>query len=136
MRHASYLSSSMVVKLGSWMQPLSRCWRVFNAKLVTGSSTYQSTTLKKSGETRIAVTLGSYTHSDPQTHFPCKIACQHRGHHQQPHFQLPSNHGCIIVQQCQMLESELNSDVLAMCLKNPQDAPAIVKSMRTDIKKV
>ena len=28
--------------------------------------------------------------------------------------------------QCQMLESELNSDVLAMCLKNPQDALAII----------
>ena len=32
-----------------------------------------------------------------------------------------------IVQQCQMLESELNSDVLAMCLKNPEDAPAILR---------
>ena len=37
--------------------------------------------------------------------------------------------------QCQILESELNSDidVLAMCLKNPQDVPAIVNSMKVDI---
>ena len=39
------------------------------------------------------------------------------------------------VQQCQMLESELTSDVLAMHLKNPQDAPAIVNSMKADILK-
>ena len=32
-----------------------------------------------------------------------------------------------------MLESELNTNVLALCLKNPEDAPAIVKSMKTDI---
>ena len=40
-----------------------------------------------------------------------------------------------IIQQCQMLESELNIDALAMCMKNPQDAPAIIKSLRTDILK-
>ena len=34
-----------------------------------------------------------------------------------------------------MLESELNFDVLAMCLKNPEDVPAIVKSMKMDILK-
>ena len=38
-----------------------------------------------------------------------------------------------IVQQCQMLESELNTNILPMCLKNPQNAPALVKSMKTDI---
>ena len=38
-----------------------------------------------------------------------------------------------IVQQCQLLESELNTKVLALCLKNPEDAPAIVKLMKTDI---
>ena len=32
-----------------------------------------------------------------------------------------------------MMASALKSDVLAMCLKNPQDAPTIVKSMKTDI---
>ena len=32
-----------------------------------------------------------------------------------------------------MLESKLNSKLLAMCLKNPQDAPTLVKSMKTDI---
>ena len=41
-----------------------------------------------------------------------------------------------IVQQCQMLESELNTDVLVLCLKNPEDAPATVKSTKTDIIKV
>ena len=35
-----------------------------------------------------------------------------------------------ITQQYQMLESELNSDVLAMCLKNPPCY--IVKSMKTE----
>ena len=38
-----------------------------------------------------------------------------------------------IVQQCQMLESDLNTNVLSLCLKNPEDAPATVKSMKTDI---
>ena len=38
-----------------------------------------------------------------------------------------------IVQHCQMLDSELNTNILALCLKNPEDAPAIVKSMKTDI---
>ena len=32
-----------------------------------------------------------------------------------------------------MLESELNTNVLALCLMNPENAPAIVKSMKTDI---
>ena len=32
-----------------------------------------------------------------------------------------------------MLESELNTNVLVLCLKNPEDAPAIVKSMKTDL---
>ena len=40
-----------------------------------------------------------------------------------------------IVQQCQMLESELNSDVLAMCLKNTQEAPAKINNMKWDILK-
>ena len=38
-----------------------------------------------------------------------------------------------ILQQCQMLESELNTNVLALCLMNPENATAIVKSMKTDI---
>ena len=38
-----------------------------------------------------------------------------------------------IVQQCQMLESELNTNVLTLCLMNPEDTPATVKSMKTDI---
>ena len=36
-----------------------------------------------------------------------------------------------IVQQCQMLESELN--VLTLCLMNPEDTPATAKLMKTDI---
>ena len=32
-----------------------------------------------------------------------------------------------------MLESELNTNVLTLCLMNPENAPAIVKSMKTDI---
>ena len=38
-----------------------------------------------------------------------------------------------IVQQGQMLESELNMDIHASYLKNTEDAPAIKKSMKTDI---
>ena len=38
-----------------------------------------------------------------------------------------------IVQQCQMLDSKLNTNVLALCLKNPEDAPAIVTLIKTDI---
>ena len=38
-----------------------------------------------------------------------------------------------IVEQCQMLDSKLNTNVLALCLKNPEDAPAIVKLIKTDI---
>ena len=40
-----------------------------------------------------------------------------------------------IVQQCQMLESELNTNVLAMCLEHPQDASSIINSKRPDILK-
>ena len=38
-----------------------------------------------------------------------------------------------IVQQGQMLESELNMDIHASYWKNTEDAPAIKKSMKTDI---
>ena len=34
-----------------------------------------------------------------------------------------------------MLVSELNTDVLTLCLMNPEDAPATVKSIKTDILK-
>ena len=40
-----------------------------------------------------------------------------------------------IVKQCQTLVSELNTDVLTLCLMNPEDAPATVKSIKTDIMK-
>ena len=40
-----------------------------------------------------------------------------------------------LVQQCRMLEAEVSTNVLAQCLKNPTDAPAIVKSMKQEILK-
>ena len=38
-----------------------------------------------------------------------------------------------IVQQCRMLEADVSTNVLALCLQYPTDAPSIVKSMRKDI---
>ena len=38
-----------------------------------------------------------------------------------------------IVQQCRMLEADVSTNVLALCLQNPTDAPSIVKSMRKEI---
>jgi len=32
-----------------------------------------------------------------------------------------------------MLEADMSTNVLPMCLKNPTDAPAIVKSMKKEI---
>ena len=40
-----------------------------------------------------------------------------------------------LVQQCRMLEAEASTNVLAQCLENPTDAPAIVKSMKQEILK-
>ena len=41
----------------------------------------------------------------------------------------------LVVQQCRTLEAEVSTNVLAQCLKNPTDAPAIVKSMKQEILK-
>ena len=38
-----------------------------------------------------------------------------------------------IIQQCRMMETDVNTNVLAMCLKSPTDAPNIVKSMKKEI---
>ena len=40
-----------------------------------------------------------------------------------------------LVQQCRMLEAEMNTGVLTQCLKNPTGAPTIVKSRKKEILK-
>ena len=37
--------------------------------------------------------------------------------------------------QCRMLEAEVSTNILAQCLNNPTDAPAIIKSMKQEILK-
>ena len=38
-----------------------------------------------------------------------------------------------IIQQCRMMEADVKTNVFALCLKSPTDAPNIVKSMKKEI---
>ena len=79
--------------------------------------------------------LDVYPYFSSQTHLSRKTSFRYTRHYQQSYLHFSGNRRCIIVQQCQMLESKVCTNVLVMCLKNPVDAPAIVRSTKKEILK-